>query len=155
MKEILEKLAKRLDLVTLGGLVLFLVIAITLLLKEQNYQLPQLEDPAPRDWDNKFKENKNYTFLTKNYIEIQPDINKDETARRVIQNNMFDLKSVAESTEGAEESNRAYNQAEKLFQEKKYADARRVLDQVLARDPNHKESQDLKRKIDSLTGAAK
>lgn len=164
LKEILAKMQKRLDLVTLGLLLVFLVTAGYMTIWERNYILPEVPEPSRNQWAVKlpiqgFGDNvqgeavEAVKRIQERFINVQPNINEDPDARRLIANNMFDLKAVTEAAAAREELNREYNRAEALFNQRQLDEALRIVNSILERDPAHAEARDLRRQIEAQRAA--
>lgn len=153
-KEMLEKILKRLDLVMIGVLGSLLGLVVLMMIQEQGYTIEEVTAPSPRPWEVKLP-SPQYDKVVAHMLQVQSDINKDEKVRRAVRNNMFDVKSAREATEAAKVSNEEFNRAERLFQEKKYQEAATIVDGTLARDPNHRPSQDLKKRLDAVLNPPK
>ena len=157
-REILNKLLKRLDLVTLAILFILLGSVGYLVLAEQGYTTAETESPPPKPWTYKLpipgktpdpEALKAYNRVEANIIKGDGNINNDPEARRIIQNNMFDLKTIQENTQLAEQLNKQYNEAEKLFAEKKFAESLVIVNDILSKDPRRREAEDLKRRLET------
>lgn len=163
LKELLDKALKRLDLTVTGALVVILVLSGYLYLREKNYSLPEPPPPSPKNFNVKFavpghevpESNLQYGKAVKDieekFIAVNPDISESEQGSVLIRRNMFDLKSIEEQQEFVEEINRDYNVAETLYRERKYEEAKALVEDILKRDPNHAEAQDLKRLLEQAT----
>lgn len=173
MKEILTKLSRRLDLVVTGVLLLLLCVVVLFYIQESSYQPQALETPARRQWEIKLPmaaiatvtptatpipgeekkpvaEAEGWSKVERLLVKANGDINKDDKARRVIAVNMFDIKTVEEAGKEMEELNKRYNEAEKRFSEKNYTEALAIVNEILAKEPTHKNAQDLKKRVESL-----
>ncbi|CAN5405403.1 hypothetical protein BH09SUM1_BH09SUM1_17720 [soil metagenome] len=160
-KEILLKLYKRLDLVVTGVLILLLVYGGYLILAEKNYTAAELPAPAPRAPEYRIPvagvpnvTNADYDEIIANYVKTNPDINADEKARRIIQNNMFAMKSAEETQAIREEMNALYNQAERAEQAGRYDESRKLVSDILSRDPSNALAKQLRDKMDAREKAA-
>jgi len=157
-REILNKSLKRLDLVTIGVLLVLLGTVGYLVLAEQGYTTTETEPPAPRPWVYKLpvpgktpeaESLKAYQRVEANILKVDGNINNDNDARRIIQNNMFDLKTIQENTQLAEQLKKQYDEAEKLFAEKKFAESLVIVNDILSKDPRRREAEDLKRRLET------
>ena len=172
-KEILIKLARRLDLVVTAVLLLLLCVVILFTLRERDYQPIVLDTPARRQWDVKLPmdavvtttptatpvpgdegkpviEAEGWSRVRRLLLQANGDINKDEKARRVISVNMFDIKTVEEAGKEMEELNKRYNEAEKRFAEKNYTETLAIVNEILGKEPTHKNALDLKKRVETL-----
>lgn len=159
-KELLLKLAKRLDLVALGVLAFLLILSGWLYLREEGYIIDQPPAPPPRTWQTKLPiekagnvdeaTSKIVQNITSSIIKTSANINDDEVARRMIVNNMFDIKSVKEQAQVQKELNEGYNEAEKLFQGGKLNEALAKVNGILQMDPRHKPSLELKARLEEM-----
>jgi hypothetical protein len=167
MNEILRKMAKRMDLVALSVIGLLLAVSVWLYIQEQGNVLSSAEPPAVPRWQVKLPiaeaptqdkadeaKLKHVKSLREAIIDGKKNINDDESARRLIINNMFDLKSVEEQTQVQKELNERYNLAQKAYDAKQYDEALKIIGEILAKDSRHKNSQELKRRIEQDTRAA-
>lgn len=164
MIAILHKIAKRMDLVALGLIGLLMVIMGWMYLAEQEYTLPNVEPPAVPMWDVKLPMPDTPKLLNANppvqasvdtvkrlddtLFTSKSKINEDENARRLIINNMFDLKSVEEQSVAAKELNEQVNAAQRAADAKRYDEALTILNGVLAKDSKHANALALKKKIE-------
>lgn len=162
MQEILNKLAKRLDLVVLFVLLSLLITTGLLLLQEQNYILPEEPAPQRRAWTVKIPVTRHkpnippeeievanaaaYEEVREYWLQPEEDINQDPEARRLITVNMFDVKALDEQ-QAEQQLNQRYNEAEDLFRNGNTDGALALLDSILRQDPNHQESLDLRSRI--------
>ncbi|MBI1291247.1 hypothetical protein GC173_08385 [bacterium] len=159
LNEILQLLLKRLDLVVTGALVLLMVVTGWMLLQEQGFTAPPLDDPPlkelaltiplPNHERSKEIKNKAYEEVETALIQTDPDLNKNPDAKRLIVNNMFTIKSAAETEAAREENNKKYNQAERLFSEGNIDAARKLVDEILLNDPANRNAQELKARFDA------
>ncbi len=159
LKEIWEKMQKRLDLVTLAALGLILVGAGFLLYYENNFTLPQPPQPPVNQWKEKFdvpgiegEVDQKFAVPTERVLDKFHDpirnINDDAEASRLIVRNMFEQKTAEEAEQAREEINRQYQAAEALWNEGKNDEAMKILNQILASEPAHPLATDLKRQIE-------
>ena len=159
LNEILQLLLKRLDLVVTGALLVLMGVAGWALLQEQGFTAPPLEDPPlkelaltmPLDGHEKSAEVKNKAFdeVMNSLVTVNPDVNANPDIKRLIVNNMFVIKTAAETEAAREENNRKYNQAERLFAEGNKDGARKLVDEILLNDPANKNAQELKAKLEA------
>ncbi len=152
MKDQLEllgkKLQKRLDLI---GIVLFVALLLVVgffYQKEQQFELDEVQPPPPRPWDVKIP-NDSYNKVMASFTGTQTDILKDDRARRLIQFNMFDLRSVQNEAERERAIAPLFNEAQKMYDAKDYDGALQKLDEILQRYPTHYRSLDLKKKAEA------
>ncbi len=162
VKEILEKLQKRADLVATGVLVGLLCLAGYMLLNESNFTPPEQPNPTPKEFTILLPSERMKDKVVPVYrdaimavegklISTQTDITKDTKAVKLIRPNMFDRKSTTEEGAAREELNKEYRNAESFFKEKRYTDALRVVNGILDRDPSHREALDLQNQIAAIT----
>jgi hypothetical protein len=157
LKDIGQKLLKRIDLVVLAVLLGLMITAGAMVLSESGSTPPEPEDPPVKTWtfliphpglDPPAKiENKDFDEVTVSLIEANPDINQDPAARRLIANNMFVLKSAAEQEATRQESNRKYNEAERLAAAGDNAGALRIVEEILVNDPSYSNARQLREKL--------
>jgi hypothetical protein len=159
LKEIGQKLLKRLDLVITGALLLLLGLSIAMVLGEKNAQPPDPPSPTPRRLEARIPlagipaaeevQNPNYTEVRRLIFDSNPDINSNLAARRMIVNNMFAMKTAAEAEAVREEVNRKYNQAERLFKEGNTGEAGRLVDEILLVDPQNRNARELRERLNA------
>ncbi|MCC6547723.1 hypothetical protein IT570_11205 [Candidatus Sumerlaeota bacterium] len=171
MVAVLHKVAKRMDLVALGLIGLLMVIMGWMYISEQDYQLPETPSPPVPLWDLKLpipdtpklpnsnppveSSIKNVKRLDEILFTSKAKIAEDEGARRLLINNMFDLKSVEEQSVAAKEANEQVNAAQRAADARRYDEALTILKGVLTKDPNNVNALQLKKKIDAeRSGAA-
>lgn len=157
LKEILQKMGKRLDLVTMGALIVILVTTGFMFMQESGFIIPEEEEPpvnrfqtripAPRLGESDPTSSAAITRVKERFIEIQPSIEADDRALRLIRTNMFDQKSVQEQGEARRELNRRFQQADSLFRQNRTQDALRIVEEILQQDPNHPEARNLRDSI--------
>src|SRR5690606_31853279 len=82
------------------------------------------------------------------FIEAPPRIQEDPRAIRVIQYNMFDIKSVQEAQEAQRQINEMLNEAERLLRAGQAQQARNLVDQILERDPLSDRATELREMIE-------
>lgn len=149
-KELLLKATKRLDLVAMGALLLLLIIVGYMFLAEQQADLGEPEQPPRRQWTVKLPDPASdqppdpyYVDARSTIIDVDPDINANPRARRIIQNPLFVMRSAAEQAEFQEEMNRLYIQADRLFSAGQHEEARVIVDNILAQDPANRNARAL------------
>lgn len=147
-KELLMKLQKRLDLVMVGALFLLMCVAGYLFINEQGSVLPDPDPPVPAQWEVKLPSEPSKKIAAA-YVDTNPKPDESEDVRKAVRNNMFDFKSAREAAVAAKELNQQYNQAEGLFGAKKFSEALKIVESILARDKNHANANDLKKRIEA------
>lgn len=160
MKEKLELIGKRLlkniRLVAVVFFALLLGASFYLSSKESNFSDPVPEPPAPQAISNKFAgetANANYSLLMSSFVRQSTDISQDARLSRLIRVNMFDDKSVASEKEMEEAVRDDYLKAQQAFTDGKLDDAMRLLESILQRNPTHRGSLEIKRKIEERRAA--
>lgn len=162
IKELFRKAGERLDLVITGALVLLLIIAGYLFYREQDYTVPPPVDPQPKDFTVKLpiervdedlgQDNPEYLEAVRNvqlqFVETEREIQNDPEASILIRRNMFDLKSVREQEQAAEQLNQQYVQADRLYQRGEYEQAREIVNEILLQDPTHQQALELRERLD-------
>lgn len=167
IKELITYLSKRLDLVSTGALLFLLALTLYLYIRESGYVVEEPQPGAPRTFQVKIplervipvEEDRLPEFIEdfekvdSYFLRTNPNIEDDEVAMRTIMVNVFDIKSVEDAERRREELNRRYNQAERLYQQQQYREAREIVDEILAEDPAHRTARDLRRRLDAAQGA--
>lgn len=172
-RELLMKLTRRLDLVVTLVLLLLLGTVLLMAYQESNYNALAPEKPPRRQWEIKLPLNEIATVtptatpvpgeegkpvveaegwnrVQRLLIDANPDINRNEQARRIIAVNMFDIKTVEEAGKEMEELNKRYNEAEKRFSEKNYTEALAIVNEILGREATHRNALEMKKRLESL-----
>jgi hypothetical protein len=157
LDEILQLLLKRLDLVITGSLMVLMGIAGWALLQEQGFTAPPLDEPPLRELNlvipiphnERSGEvvNAAYQEVRANILDANPDVTANPDIRRLIVNNMFVIRTAAETEAAREENNRKYNQAERLFNEGNREAALRLVDEILVNDPANRNAQELRARL--------
>jgi len=146
LQEIGRKLLANADRTATAFLGVLFLVVIGLFMHELSKGEAEPETPP----DNPFRDllpNEKYDAIAKNFINVDPDIAKNEQLRRLTEFNMFDLKSVKAQEELAKQMDTQVDQAEKLIQEGKKDEALKILESVLARKADHVRALDLKNQI--------
>jgi len=150
MKDQLQQLGRKLlenaDRTVTAILGLLFLAMVGLLMNELSRGEAELPPPPP----NPFLEllpNEKYDKVVENYINVNQDISKDPEVNPLIEFNMFDLKSVKQQEELAKQLDGQVDQAEQLFQAGRKEEALKLLDDVLARKPDHVRALDLRNQI--------
>lgn len=164
LKEILQKMGKRLDLVTMGALIAILVVTGFMYVQESGFVIPeeaeppvnqfQARIPAPRLGEADPVSSAAIERLEDRFINVQPSIEQDDEALRLIRTNMFDQKSVQEQGEARRELNRRFQQADALYRQNRTQDALRIVEEILQQDPNHPEARNLRDSIQQAENPA-
>lgn len=166
LKALYQKAQKRLDLVVTGALILLLIITGYLYLAERNFAAPEPPTPAKKQFTLKLPSErlsermvepeeqyvKAVSELREKFNPSQASITEDPKASILIRRNMFDVKSVQEEQEREQEMNRLYNRAEALYNQQKYEEASRLIDDILAQIPTHAEALDLRERLEEARG---
>jgi hypothetical protein len=148
-----KKLLKRADLVATGLLVGLLVLVGSLYLQEASATLPEYSPPGAPPWNEQIP-SAEFSKVEEQFLKAQPAIAEDTRIRRIVQLNMFDLKSVRSQRELEAEISREFSQAEQLFQQQDYDGALQRLDSILQRNPDHTRSLELKKRIEEARNPA-
>ncbi len=150
MKEKLQVFARTLlanaDRTTTAVLGIICLATLGLYLQEQSRGEIQPPEPPPTPWQKPIP-NDDYERLVKSYINVNEDISQDPKVRRLIEFNMFDLKSVKAEEALAKQWDAQLDEAERLMQAGKKEDALKILDSVLARKPDLVRALDLRNQI--------
>lgn len=104
LQEILRVLLKRLDLVTIGLLIVIgVTISYLVMVREGNTQIETVEKPPPAPLVDKFKDNTVLLRLERFFPDAPPPLAEDPKLRVVVQNDMFSVKALGEggNREGA------------------------------------------------------
>ncbi len=150
MKEKLQNFIKILltnaDRTVTALLGLILLAMIGLYAREQTRTETPPPEPPAKPFDTKLP-NEDYERLVSSYIQVNEDITQDPDSRRLIEHNMFDLKSVKEQEELAKQLDSQVDQAERLIQQGQTDEAAALLDTVLRSNPDHVRALDLLNQI--------
>lgn len=150
LMEILAKLGKRLDLVTMGILALLLgVVAYLVLVSEQGFTLPIVETPPPQVITDQVETEGFRSKLLALYPPTVTPLGESQELRVLVQNDMFNLKAMKAAEEARKALNVEYKRAEGLFVGGKLAEAAAIIEGILAKDASHPEARDLKKRIET------
>lgn len=159
LQEILRLLLKRLDLTTLGVLVILLVLCGYLVMAERNYILPPPDQPQRRqftvklpDPDNPDREAANeeeWDLFLGNFMRENVEIEASEQGIRLVRINMFEIKSAEEREADREALNARVREAEQIFRQDRLEEAMAIVEEVLRQDRTHRGAADLRRQIRS------
>lgn len=104
MEEILRLLLKRLDLVTIGLLIVIgIVLSYLVMVREGNTQIETVDKQPPAPLVDRFKDNTVLLRLERYFPDSPPPLAEDPELRVVVQNDMFSVKGLGEggNREGA------------------------------------------------------
>lgn len=146
LQEFGKKLLKRADLVGIGVLMLLLLTTLFFFWQETNYTAPPVTPPPPAEFVKQIPSDP-YTKVQKLYMQAQTDIRKDPKSVRLVENNMFDLKTLREAGELAAKVKEPLAQAERLFGENKLEEAKKAIGDVLKVYPTYPKALDLQERI--------
>jgi len=156
MKDQLEIIGKRLlkniRIVAVVFFAALLAASFVLSSKESNFAEPVPDPPQPQPISNKFPSD-NYTLLASSFVKQNTDISKDERLNRLVRVSMFDDKSVASEKEMEEAVRDDYQKAQQAFTDGKIDEALRLVESILQRNPTHRGSLEIKRKIEERKAA--
>ena len=141
-----NKLRGQLDRVIVIVFLLFLVGIIYAYMHEQSVTI----EPPPRPKKEPLEEylpNNEYEKVIQLFNE-NSDLEKDEAFISLGRFNVFDYKTVRDHEIILKEMNQKFAQAQQLYNDAKYEEARGILKNILTVWPAHINSQDLLKKID-------
>ena len=141
-----KKLVKRLDLVGIGVFVALLVASGYVFYMEENYQPEEVDTPPQPEWTRSLPSPELDTTVAQ-FVGRPTDIQQDIEIRRLVENNMFDLKSVKSQQEREQQIRQDFVQAQTLFNEKNYDEALVLVERVLSQNASHTKALELKQKI--------
>jgi len=147
-----DKLRGKLDRVIVIVFLLFLVGIIYAYLHEQSVTI----EPPPRPKKESLEEylpNNEYEKVIQLFNE-NSDLEKDESFISLGRFNVFDYKTVRDHEIILKEMNQKFAQAQQLYNDDKYEEARGILKNILTVWPAHINSQDLLKKIDEQLSAS-
>ncbi len=157
MKEKLEilgrKLLKNIRIVAIVFFAVHLAVAFFLSSSETNFQEPVAPPPPQKPLNNKFP-SENHDLLLSNYVNQTKDISEDPKVSRLIRVNMFDDKSVASEMELEAAVRDDFVRAQQAYSEGRADEAERLVDAILQRNPTHRGSNELKKRIEADRAAA-
>ena len=141
-----DKLRGQLDRAIIIVFLLFLVGIVYAYLQEQSSSViippPHVKEPF-----EKYLPNERYEKAIQLLNEIS-DLEKNEDFISLGRFNVFDYKTVRDHEIILKEMNQKFAQAQQLYNDAKYEEARRILKNILTVWPAHINSQDLLKKID-------
>jgi hypothetical protein len=140
------KLRSYLDRVAVVVFLLFLAGTIYAFLQEQSASLKQIV-PPPKKPLEVYLPNEEYDKAMQ-LFNVNPDLEKNEDFISLGRFNVFDYKTVRDHEIILKEMNQKFAQAQKLYNDGKYTEARKILKDILTVWPAHLNSQDLLKKID-------
>lgn len=159
LQEILQLLLKRLDLTTLGVLVVLLVLCGYLIMAERNHILPPPDQPSrrqftlklpdPQDPERDAQNLEQWEEFQDNFLRGEIEIERTERGIRLVRNNMFEIKSAEEREADREALNASVREAEQIFRQDRLEDALAIVEEVLRQDRTHRGAADLRRQIRS------
>jgi hypothetical protein len=164
----LEKLLKRLDLVTLGALLLLLITSGYLYLSEKSYTVTPPDPPPQRQFNVRLpippaderdeprpaSNQEQANLLRTLFQDGAPRIDQDPAAARLLRVNMFEIKTAAQREEQREQLNAQLREAEALLRAGSLDQAWTIVEEVLRQDRNHRGAQDMRRQIEQRRAAA-
>ncbi|MCB2154517.1 hypothetical protein KQI84_06495 [bacterium] len=142
-----KKLMKRADRV---AIVLFLALLLAtgyIWFRETNTTIPPPEPTQLKPW-NQAIPSPEYENVVDQLMQDQTDITQDPDVRIIVQNNMFDLKSVRSQAEQERQIRQDYQEAERMFLSSDYDGALERLNTILQQNPNHTKALELKQRIE-------
>ena len=174
VKEILEKMLKRLDLVTLGALLALLILSGWMYLREKNYLIAQPEAPQRRTFTVKLPvpaegpgqeapaaaNAAELATVEAQFLDDAPTLEEAISsgaapgAVALLRKNMFLIRSAAEQEEDREALTTRVREAERLMSAGELDAALLVVQEVLAQDRNNVAARDLQRQIETRKASA-
>lgn len=155
LMEVLAKIGKRLDLVTMGILAVLLgIVGYLVLVSEQNFTLPLVETPPPQQIVDQVATEGFREKLVKLYPPTVTPLSEAQDLRVLVQNDMFNLKAMKAAEEARKALNVDYKRAEQLFVGGKLPEAEAIIEGILAKDASHPEARDLKKRIEAARNPA-
>lgn len=141
-----EKLRGQLDKAIVIVFLLFLIGIIYAYMQEQS---ASMEPPSPQAKQpiDQYLPNPDYEKVVKLLTE-NPNLEQNEAFISLGRFNVFDYKTVRDREIILKEMNQKFVQAQQLYNDGKYDDARKILKDILTVWPAHINSQDLLKKID-------
>ncbi len=157
MKEKLEilgrKLLKNIRIVAVVFFAVHLVVSYLLYSQENRFRELVADPPPQNPLDQKFP-NENYDLLVSEFKGQNKDIAADPEVSRLIRVNIFDDKSVASEVEMESAVREDSQKAQQAYAEGNLDEAERLVDAILLRNPNHRSSKELKRRIEADRAAS-
>ncbi len=166
LKEIGQKLLKRLDLTVLAILGFLLLSTGYLFLVEQNFTPPEPPTPAPKQFDvklpiegvepDRIDEGTATAFerLQQEFVLTNPNIRENPEAIVLIERPMFSRRSAEDMEAMNDRLNAQYQQAEELYRGGRIDQARSLLQDILRQNRGHREAGDLLERIEAETADA-
>ncbi|MEQ8820744.1 MAG: hypothetical protein RLY93_10900 [Sumerlaeia bacterium] len=148
LQEIGQLLLKRMDQVAIVVFLALLVAAGYVFLQEQNDQVPEIMLTNPAPFQNKV-EGENLEEIQDQMIDTPEGIRNDPELRRVVQINMFDLKSVREASAQERQLREQFTTAERLAEEGNTQAAIRALNDILRVNPDFTQAAELKERLEN------
>lgn len=147
-----DKLRGQIDKAIVIVFLLFLVGIIYAYLQEQSSSV-LIPDPPGRKPFEEYLPNENYEKVIQLFNE-NSDLEKNEDFISLGRFNVFDYKTVRDHEIILKEMNQKFAQAQQLYNDAKYEEAREILKDILTVWPAHINSQDLLKKIDEQLSAS-
>ncbi len=141
-----NKLRGQLDKVIVIVFLLFLVGIIYAYMHEQSVTIEPPPSPKKEPLEE-YLPNNEYEKVIQLFNE-HSDLEKDEAFISLGRFNVFDYKTVRDHEIILKEMNQKFTQAQQLYNDAKYEEARGILKDILTVWPAHINSQDLLKKID-------
>lgn len=145
---ILEKILKRLDLVTIAALMIILcTIGYIVLISEGSFTLPPQEKPGKQEPQDVVASEPFYPQLQAKYPQETVPLQEVPELRVLVQNDMFSLKALKAAEEARKGLNEDYKKAEAAFVAQRLTEAEAMIDAILLKDASHPEARDLKKRL--------
>lgn len=152
--QLFKKILTRLDLVACGVLlVILIIIGYIVLIWEKQTSIPDIEKPQAQAWDRKIP-SPEYELLKSSYAEDKPPLTQDENLRTLIQTDMFSIKAVRETEESRSRFGEDIRRADQAIRAGNLDEAQRLIDTIIAADPNSREALDLKQQLENARSAS-
>jgi len=144
----LEKVLKRLDLVTIAALMIILcTIGYLVLISEGSFILPPQEKPGKQEFTDAVAGQPFYPQLQSQYPDSTVPLQEVPELRVLVQNDMFSLKALKAAEEARKGLNEEYKKAEAAFVAQRLTEAEAIIDAILQKDASHPEARDLKKRL--------
>lgn len=148
MMAMLEKVLKRLDLVTIAALMIILcTIGYIVLIGEGGFTLPPQEKPGKQELPDAVDAQPFYSQLQSQYPDKTVPLQEVPELRVLVQNDMFSLKALKAAEEARKGLNEDYKKAEAAFVAQRLTEAEAMIDAILLKDASHPEARDLKKRL--------
>ncbi len=147
-----DKLRGQLDKAIVIVFLLFLVGIIYAYMQEQSSSLSPPEPPGKKP-PEEYLPNESYEKALQ-LLNEDSDLEKNEDFISLGRFNVFDYKTVRDREIILKEMNQKFAQAQQLYNDAKYEEAREILKNILTVWPAHINSQDLLKKIDEQLSAS-